>query len=84
MRLDERGQTFVVRLVMRLQTGIVTRRIIHLQENFSVARTAKGTSSGRIMLFVPVFILERHSQMSSKCLPKFVQTDNASSRLLSD
>ena len=29
------------------------------------------------MRLVPVFILEIHNQTKYKCLPKFVQTDNA-------
>ena len=31
------------------------------------------------MRLVPVFILETHNASNNKCLPKFVQTDNASS-----
>ena len=44
-------------------------------------RTSKGSSSGRIMRLVPVFTLETHNRTSYKCLPKFVQTDNASSSI---
>ena len=33
------------------------------------------------MHLVPVFILETHNQMNSKCLPKFVQRDNVSSSI---
>ena len=41
-------------------------------------RISKESSSGRIMRLVPVFILETQYQTNYKCLPKFVQTDNAS------
>ena len=41
-------------------------------------RTSKESSSRRIMRLVPVFILETHNQTNYKCLPKFVQSDNAS------
>ena len=43
-------------------------------------RTTKGSSSGRVMRLVPVFMLEtrRKTRRITKCLPKFVQTDNAS------
>ena len=40
-------------------------------------RILKESSSKRIMRLVPVFILETHNQTNYKCLPKFVQTDNA-------
>ena len=33
------------------------------------------------MRLVPVFILETHNQTNNECLPKFVQTDNASSTI---
>ena len=33
------------------------------------------------MHLVPVFILETHNQTNNKCLPKFVQTDNAFSSI---
>ena len=33
------------------------------------------------MRLEPVFILETHNQMNYKRLPKFVQTDNASSSI---
>ena len=33
------------------------------------------------MRLVPVFILETHNASDNKCLPKFVQTDNASSSI---
>ena len=42
-------------------------------------RISKESSSRRIVRLVPVFILETHNQTNNKCLPKFVQTDNASS-----
>ena len=32
----------------------------------------------RIVRLVPVFILDTHNQTNYNCLPKFVQTDNAS------
>ena len=44
-------------------------------------RTSKGSLSGRIMRLVPVFTLETHNRTNYKCLPKFVQTDNASSSI---
>ena len=63
-----------------IKTG--TRRIIRLDELSSVVRlsrrTTKDSSSRRIMRLVPVFILETHNASNDKCLPKFVQTDNAS------
>ena len=59
-----------------------TRRIIRLDElSFEMRlerRTSTGSLSGRIMRLVPVFTLETHNY---KCLPKFVQTDNASSSI---
>ena len=64
-----------------VKTG--TRRIMRLDELFSVvrrsSRTTEDSSSRRIMRLVPVFILEKNNQTNNKCLPKFVQTDNASS-----
>ena len=36
---------------------------------------------GRIMRLVPVFTLETNNQTNSECLPKFVQTHNASSSI---
>ena len=44
-------------------------------------RTTENSSSRRIMHLVSVFILETNDQTNNKCLPKFVQTDNASSRI---
>ena len=41
-------------------------------------RTTRNSSSRRKIRLVPVFILETHNQTNYKCLPKFVQTDNAS------
>ena len=38
--------------------------------------------SRRIMRPLPVFILETINQTNNKCLPKFVQTGNASSSIL--
>ena len=40
-------------------------------------RTREDSSSGRIMRLVPVFTLETNNE----CLPKFVQTHNASSSI---
>ena len=44
-------------------------------------RKTEFSSSRRIMRIVPVFILETHNPTNNKCLPKFVQTDNASSSI---
>ena len=55
-----------------------------LQEWLDVRRSRRTTEdslSRRIMGLVPVFILETHNQMNNECLPKFVQTDNASSSI---
>ena len=41
-------------------------------------RTTKDSSSRRIIHHVPVFILKTHNQTNYRCLPKFVQMDNAS------
>ena len=69
--------------VSSIKTG--TRRIIRLDELSSVVRrsrrTTEDSSSRRIMRLVPVFILETHNASDNKCLPKFVQTDNASSSI---
>ena len=69
--------------VCSIKTG--TRRIIRLDKLFSVVRRSRriteDNSSTRIMHLVPVFILETNNQTSNKCLPKFVQTDNASSSI---
>ena len=40
-------------------------------------RTSKDSSPKRIIRLVPAFILETNNQTNYKCLPKFVQTDNA-------
>ena len=37
----------------------------------------EGLFVRRIMGLVPIFILETHNQTNYKCLPKFVQTDDA-------
>ena len=59
-----------------------TRRIMRPNElPFEVRRSrriSKEGSSRRIMRLVPVFILETHNQTNYKCLPKIVQSDNAS------
>ena len=59
--------------------------IIRLDELFSVVRrsrqTTEDSSSRRIIRLVPVFILETNKQMNNKYLPKFVQTNNASSSI---
>ena len=69
MRLDEVGQAFVVRLVMRpavlsIKTG--TRCIMRLDELCSILRlkrrTTDDSSSRRIMRLVSVFILRTHNQ----------------------
>ena len=65
--------------VSSIKTG--TRRIMRLDELSFVVRlerrTTEDSSSRRIMRLVPVFILETHNASNNKCLPKFVQTDNA-------
>ena len=43
--------------------------------------TTEDSSSGPIMRLVPVFTLETNNQMNNECLPKFVQTHNASSSI---
>ena len=69
--------------VSSIKTG--TRRIMRLDELPFVVRlerrTTEDSSSRRIMRLVPVFILETHNASNNKCLPKFVQTDNASSSI---
>ena len=40
-------------------------------------RILKESSSRRIMRLVSVFTLEAHNQTNYKCLPKFVQSNNA-------
>ena len=44
-------------------------------------RTMEDSSSRRIMCLVPVFIPETHNQTNNESLPKFVETDNASSSI---
>ena len=72
---------FVWLFVSSVKTG--TRRIIRLDELSSVVRLDRRTTevslSGRIMRLVPVFTLETNNQTNNECLPKFVQTHNASS-----
>ena len=59
-------------------------RIIRLDELSSFVRrpshTTEDSSSRWIMRLVPVFTLETNNQ-TNECLPKFVQTDNASSSI---
>ena len=59
-------------------------RIIRLDELSSFvrrsSRTTEDSSSRWIMRLVPVFTLETNNQ-TNECLPKFVQTDNASSSI---
>ena len=45
------------------------------------SRTTEDSSCGRMMRLVLVFILETNNQTNNECLPKFVQTDNASSNI---
>ena len=71
IRLDEVGQTFVSRLITRLDE---LSSIVRLER-----RTMEDSSFRRIILLEPIFILKTHNQTNNKCLPKFVQTDNASS-----
>ena len=65
--------------VSSVKTG--TTRTIRFDELSSVMRlerrTTEDSSSGWIMRLVPVFKLETNNE----CLPKFVQTDNASSSI---
>ena len=44
-------------------------------------RTKEGSSSTRIMCLLPVFTLETNNQTNNECLPKFIQTDYASSSI---
>ena len=71
---------FVWLCVSSIKTG--TRRIMRLDELYFEIRlerrTRRDSSSRRITRLVPVFVLETHNQTNYKCLPKFVQTDNAS------
>ena len=74
---------FVWLFVSSIKTG--TRRIIRLDELSSITRLERRRTenglSRRIMRPLPVFILETNNQTNNKCLPKFVQTDNASSSI---
>ena len=74
---------FVWLFVSSVKTG--TRRIIRLDKLFSVVRRSRRITednlSRRIMRLVPVFTLGTNNQTNNKCLPKFVQTDNASSSI---
>ena len=58
------------------------RRIMRPDELSCVVRcsrrTTKDSSSRRIIRLVPVSILKTHNQTNYRCLPKFIQTDNAS------
>ena len=67
---------FVQLCFSSIKTG--TRLIMHPDKlPFVVCRSrriSKESSSRRIMLLMPVFILETHNQTNYKCLPKFVQT----------
>ena len=67
--------------VSSVNTG--TRCIIRLEELSSVVRRSSRTTGDswprRMMCLVPVFMLETNNQINNECLPKFVQTDNASS-----
>ena len=44
-------------------------------------RTTEDSSWRRVMRLMPVFTLETNKQTNDECLPKFVQTDNASFRI---
>ena len=74
---------FVWLFVFSVKTG--TRRIIRPDKLCSVVRlerrTTEDSSPGRIMRLVPVFTLETNNQTNNECLPKFVQTHNASSSI---
>ena len=71
---------FVWLFVSSPKTG--KRRIIRIDELSSVvrrsSRTTEDSSSRRIMRLVSVLSLETNAQTNNECLPKFVQTDNAS------
>ena len=43
--------------------------------------TTENSSSRRIIHLVPVFILETNNLANIKCLPRFVQTDDAASSI---
>ena len=66
IRLDELGQTLVVCLVLGVKNkdGHKTHEL-----SFEICLelgTKKGSSSGRIMRLVAIFILETHNQTNSK------------------
>ena len=56
---------------------------IRLDELSSVVRlerpTTEDSSCRQIMRLVPVFTLGTNNETNNECLPKFAQTDNASS-----
>ena len=72
---------FVGLYVSSIKTG--ARRIICVDELPSFvpgsSLTTEDSSSRWIMRLVPVFILEKYNPTNKECLPRFVQTDNASS-----
>ena len=74
---------FVWLFFSSIKTG--TRRIIRLRGLSSVVRlqrrTTENSSSRRIIRLVPIFILETNNHTNNKCLPKLVETDNASSSI---
>ena len=81
IRPDELGQTFCS---LSDYASLVKRRAPAMRPDeipFEVRRSrriSKESLSRRIMRLVPIFILETHNQTNYKCLPKFVQTDDAS------
>ena len=81
--LSTLNSLFVWLFAFSVKTG--TRRIIRPDELSSVVRleqrTTEDVSSGGIMRLVPVFTLETNNLTNNECLPKFVQTDNASSSI---
>ena len=66
-----------------IKTG--TRRLIRLDELSSVVRRSSRTTEDSlyrgIIGLVPVLTLRRINQTNNECLPKFIQTDNASSSI---
>ena len=75
-----RHSLFVWLCLFSIKTG--TRCIICLDELSPVVRlerrTTEDSSSRQIRRLVSVFILETYNPTNNECLPKFVQTDNAS------
>ena len=65
---------------IRYSSGYQSRRTIFCCARRS-SRTTEDSSSERIMRLVPVFTLETNNQTNNECLPKFVQTHNASSSI---